>query len=153
MKDGNAQPQDPSNSAKPTSVSHDTPDIYNSLASATKWEAGAPYGDPTKSDAQFLEDSLLQDMDLTAAGWSAEDAQAFKSAIQGGTIKIQKASEIEGLNFKSWQTFTPNPNNGVGYDSAGGTSQNPTGEVKKAIDSHRAMAMWTADRGDIYLSW
>lgn len=153
MKDGDAKTQRSTGHPKSTSASKDAPDIYSSLASATKWEAGAPYGDPTKSDAQFLKDSLLPDMDLTAAGWTEEDAQAFKGAIQNGTIKIQKASEIEGLNFKSWQAFVPNSNNGVGYDSAGGTSQNPIGDVKKAIDSHRAMAMWTADRGDVYLSW
>ncbi|MGZ7870409.1 hypothetical protein ACXR8U_32795 (plasmid) [Methylobacterium radiotolerans] len=147
--------------AQTSAGSSEAPDIYGALKSAsanqstkqTDWEAGAPYGDPTLSDADFLKNNLLADMDLTGAGWSTEDAQAFKNAIQSGTIKIQKASEIDGLNFKSWQTFTPNPNNGAGYDTTGGTTQNPTGEVKKAIDAHRGMAMWTADRGDVYLSW
>lgn len=147
--------------AKTNSASSEAPDIYSALkwntanqsTTQTKWEAGAPYGDPTLSDADFLANNSFAAWDLTASGWSAEDAQAFKNAVQSGTIKIQKASEIDGLNFNSWQTFTPNPNNGAGYDTAGGTSQNPTGDVKKAIDSHRAMAMWTADRGNVYLSW
>lgn len=147
--------------AQTSSGSSEAFDIYSALnlsnntqsTTRTKWEAGAPYGDPTLSDADFLKNNLLIDRDMTIFGWSPEEASAFTNAIKSGTIKIQKAAEIDGLNFKSSQTFTPNPNNGAGYDTAGGTSQNPTGDVKKAIDSHRAMAMWTADRGDVYLSW
>ncbi|WP_082711601.1 hypothetical protein [Methylobacterium indicum] len=119
----------------------------------TKWKAGAPYGDPTTSDAEFLKNNLFDQEGFAPQGWSPEEVRTFKDAIRNGTVKIQNAADIEGLNFTSWQVFTPNANNGAGHDSMGGTSQNPTGDVKKAIDSHRAMAMWTADRGDVYLSW
>ncbi|WP_156375650.1 hypothetical protein [Methylobacterium sp. Leaf125] len=90
---------------------------------------------------------------MDAAGWPPEVGQALDNAICTGTIKIQKASDVEGLNFKSSQTFTPNKNNGAGYDTTGGTSQNPVGDTKKTIDSGRALARWTADRGNVYLSW
>lgn len=158
---GDASQTGSAHKAQTSSASSKAPNIYSALKPATanqstaqtKWEAGAPYGDPTMSDADFLKNNLFAEWDLTGSGWSTEDAQAFRNAVQSGTIKIQKASEIDGLNFKSWQTFTPNPNNGAGYDTTGGTTQNPTGDAKKAIESHRAMAMWTADRGDVYLSW
>jgi hypothetical protein len=30
---------------------------------------------------------------------------------------------------------------------------NPTGAAKDALDQGRAYAFWTADRGDVYVSW
>jgi hypothetical protein len=35
----------------------------------------------------------------------------------------------------------------------GTTWQNPTGAIKDAIDQGKAIAMWSADRGDIYITW
>lgn len=118
-----------------------------------KWQPGAPYGDATKSDAWFIRDLGLSSLSMDAAGWPPEVGQTLDNAIRTRTIKIQKASDIEGLNFKSSKTFTPNKNNGAGYDTTGGTSQNPVGDTKKTLDSGRALAMWTADRGNVYLSW
>ncbi|QCI63001.1 hypothetical protein [Phreatobacter stygius] len=125
---------------------------------ATPWQAGAPYGDPTRSDAQFLEASGLNSSlkglaDLyEQKGFPAESMQALRRAVDSGTLKIQKAADVADLNFRSQHSFTPSAVGG-GYDVWGTTSQNPTGATKDAIDQGRAIAMWTADRGDIYISW
>jgi hypothetical protein len=124
-------------------------------AGETIWEASAPYGDPSISDADFTEQlkgslSFWAD-DYDKRGLPPEVGQALRSAVANGTLKFQKASEVPDLNFRSHHTFTPSAIGG-GYDGFGGTSQNPTGATKEAIDQGRAIAMWSADRGDIYIT-
>lgn len=90
--------------------------------------------------------------DINSSGCAREDAAAFKTAIQSGTIEIQNASEIDGLKVKARQTFIPNLDDGAGYDTAAQTAQNPTDDVKTAIESHHAMSVWTGDHGEVYQS-
>lgn len=124
--------------------------------STTQWQNYAPYGDPTMSDEQFM--SQMKDLMLGFAdiydqqGRPPEVGQALRDAVNNGTVKVQRASDVQDLNFKSTQTFTPSAFGG-GYDSSGGTTQHPTGATKEAIDQGRAMALWNMDRGDIYISW
>lgn len=117
--------------------------------------AGAPYGDPTKSDEQFLKDGAIIESvtySLENGNYPPGATQALRDAFARGAIKIQSASEVPDLNFRSEHKFTPSRIGG-GYDSWGSTSQSPTGATKEAIDQGRAVAMWTADRGDVYISW
>lgn len=143
-------------------IKYDTDSVYSLLKTSletnnnvsVQWENPAPYGDPTKTAQDYLNEMY----DVNAyiwddLGYPPEVGQSFRDAMANGTVKVQRASEVDGLNFKSSQTFVPNPNNGVGYDTYGGTTQNPTGDIKKAIDSGRAYAAWSADLGDIYVSW
>lgn len=127
--------------------------------SSAAWENYAPYGDPTISDQEFLgsiKDTLLAQAEYyDQSGQPPEVGQALRDAIRNGTVTVQRASQVEGLNFHSTQSFTPSVHGG-GYDSIGGTTQNPTGATKQAIDQGRAIAMWHQDRGDIgdiYVSW
>jgi hypothetical protein len=124
--------------------------------STTQWQNHAPYGDPTMSDEQFLsqmKDTLLWFADIyDQNGSPPEVGQALRDAVKNGTVKVQRASDVPDLNFKSTQTFTPSALGG-GYDSIGGITQNPTGATKEAIDQGRAIALWNMDRGDIYISW
>ncbi|WNJ89791.1 hypothetical protein [Bosea sp. 685] len=124
-------------------------------ADAIRWVAGAPHGDPTKSDERFLKDgAIIESVTYTLenGNYPPGAAQALRDAYARGTIKIQNASEVSNLNFRSEHEFTPSRIGG-GYDSWGSTSQTPTGATKDAIDQGRAVAMWTADRGDVYISW
>jgi hypothetical protein len=116
----------------------------------TQWVAGAPYGDPSISDGDFtaeLKGTLLQQADSLPP----EAGQALRNAVANGTLKFQKASDIPDLNFQSQHSFTLNAFGT--WDGGGSTSQNPTGATKEAIDQGKAIAMWSADRGDIYITW
>jgi hypothetical protein len=119
------------------------------------WVAGAPYGDAATSDADWtakMKGVLEQQADqMDAAGLPAEAGQALRDAIANGTLKFQKASDVPDLNFRSDYTFTKNAFGTL--DTWGSVSQNPTGATKAAIDQGKAIAMWSADRGDIYITW
>jgi hypothetical protein len=121
----------------------------------TQWEAGAPYGDASISDADFtaeLKGTLSQWADeYDKKGLPSEVGQALRDAVANGTLKFQKASDVPDLNFHSEHTFTPNAFGTL--DGRGSTSQNPTGTTKEAIDQGKAIAIWTADRGDVYVTW
>jgi hypothetical protein len=121
----------------------------------TQWEAGAPYGDASISDADFtaeLKGTLSQWADeYDKKGLPSEVGQALRDAVANGTLKFQKASDVPDLNFHSAHTFTPNAFGTL--DGWGSTSQNPTGTTKEAIDQGKAIAMWSADRGDVYVTW
>jgi hypothetical protein len=141
--------------------SNDTTSLFDKLSGRaqtqagndTQWVAGAPYGDASKSDTDFVKGiSLLQMADgMDRDGLHPEAGQALRNAVANGTVKIQKASDVPGLNFSSQHTFTKNAFGTI--DTWGTTSQNPTGAIKDAIDQGKALAMWTADRGDIYITW
>jgi len=116
----------------------------------------APYGDPTISDQELLKkgvaDGLLAGADsYDRVGLPPEVGQAVRTAVASGKVKIQQASEVAGLNAHSTHTWTPNAFGST--DDVGTTSINPTGSVKQAIEEGRAAAMWTTDRGDIYVTW
>ena len=120
-------------------------------AGDTQWVAGAPYGNAAITDADLtaeLEGTLLQHANTLPPA----SGQALRNAVANGTLKFQKTSDVPGLNFHSSTSFTPGAISGR-FDLAISTSQNPTGVTKQAIDRGTAMAMWTADRGDIYISW
>lgn len=116
----------------------------------TQWEAGSKYGDPTISDGAFID--KIKDALLTSlSGAPAEKVAALQTAIDSGTIQIQKASDVAGLNYQSSVSYSGCPG---GLQGMSVTHQsNPTGAVKDAIDQGKALAMWTADRGDIYITW
>jgi hypothetical protein len=125
-------------------------------SSDTQWEAAAPYGDASQSDAEFTQSwgmkglFEVQALGMEAAG-KPEAAQAIRDALTSGTVKYQKASEVPGLNFHSDVEFTQNPLGTI--DTRVAIDQKPTGEIKDAIDQGRAFAAWTPDRGDIYVTW
>jgi hypothetical protein len=120
-------------------------------AGDTQWIAGAPYGNAAITDADLtatLKGTLLQHANTLPPG----PGQALRNAVADGTLKFQKASDVPGLNFHSSTSFTPGAIAGR-FDLAISTSQHPTGATKVAIDRGTALAMWTADRGDTYISW
>lgn len=121
----------------------------------TKWQAGAPYGNSSISDAEFtaeLKGTLLQQADeYDKRGLAPEVGQALRNAVANGALKFQKASDVPDLNFQSSHAFTTNAFGTL--DGWGSTSQNPTGATKAAIDQGKAIAMWSADRGDVYITW
>jgi hypothetical protein len=88
---------------------------------------------------------------MDAAGLPPEAGQALRNAVANGTLKFQKASDVPDLNFHSQQIFTKNAFGTI--DGWGTTSQHPTGATKDAIDQGKAIAPWSADRGDIYVTW
>lgn len=130
--------------------------VQSQQTGGATWEAGSIYGDPTKSDAQFLagiNDTLLATADnYDRQGFAPDVGQALRNAVANGALKIQKASDVPDLNMQSTQIYLPNPFGG-GPGMWGSVSQNPTGATKDAIDRGNALAMWTADRGDVYISW
>jgi hypothetical protein len=116
----------------------------------TQWEAGSKYGDPTISDGAFID--KIKDALLTSlSGAPAEKVAALQTAIDSGTIQIQKASDVAGLNYQSSVSYTGSPGDLQGMSVT--HQSNPTGAIKDAIDQGNALAMWTADRGDIYITW
>jgi len=152
-------------SADKDSSDQKTSSAPSSTSAAAKWKASlkeqvtvsdapAPYGDPTKSDQQIVKDlttSLLATADTYDSYLSPGSGQPLRDALAKGTIKVQNAADVPGLNMHSTQTWTPNAFGSV--DGSGSTTITPTGSVKEAFESGRSLAIWTADRGNIYLSW
>ena len=115
----------------------------------TVWTAGARAGDASLSDAEFTakhKDALLGAL----LGMPAEKLQALQAAINNGTLKFQKGSEVEGYNTRTTVTYTAGPGGG-GMSTSG--YRPATGAVKEAIDAGNAIALWTEDRGDVYVTW
>jgi hypothetical protein len=122
----------------------------SSKSSATQWEAGSKYGDPTISDSDFLE-KIKPVLVSLAERLPPEQRQAMETAVNNGTIQIQKASDVAGLNYHSTVSYTGSPG---GLEGMTVTHQsNPTGAAKDALDQGRAHVFWSADRGDVYVSW
>ena len=118
--------------------------------SDTGWTAGARAGDASLSDAEFTakhKDALLGAL----VGLPADKLQALQAAINSGTLKFQKGSEVEGYNTQTTVTYTVGPGGGQGMSTSG--YKPPTGAVKEAIDAGNAIALWTEDRGDVYVTW
>jgi hypothetical protein len=154
-RDKSGQSSTASDASKPSQTTRYTQWAATLTAPVTVQDAPAPYGDPTTSDAQILKDisgSLLGIADTyDKEGLPPEVGQAIRAAVTNGTVKIQQASDVPDLNMHSINTYTPSP---IGGPSEwGSTSQNPTGATKQALDQGRAFAMWSADRGNIYISW
>ena len=108
--------------------------------------AGSKWGDPTLSDAEFLErakDFLLSN--AADQGWAPEKLQAFRDAVARGTLKFRKASEVPDLNYHT----TTYSDGGM----ANWTTRSPVGAVKEALDKGEALAFWSADRGNVYVTW
>lgn len=78
--------------------------------------------------------------------WAPEKLQAFRDAVAKGALKFHKASDVPGLNYHTTTTY-----------SGGGMSnrsvRNPTGAVKEALENGDALAFWSADRGNVYVTW
>ncbi|MBB1092261.1 hypothetical protein HUU61_13270 [Rhodopseudomonas palustris] len=137
---------------------NDGSSLFDQLSSTTKaqppnttqWEAGSKYGDPTISDADFLA-QIKPALMNSAQGLPPEQRQALESAINNGTLNIQKASDVAGLNYRSTVSYTGTPGGLQGMSV--NHQSNPTGDAKDALDQGRAYAFWTADRGDVYVSW
>ena len=122
----------------------------------TLHDSPAPYGDPTTSDAQFIKDMSL-DVSLPGLadtydkeGFPPEIGQAMRNAVANGTLKIQSADDVAGLNMHSTNIYSPGA---ISPSTWGTTTQHPTGAIKEALDQGKALAMWTADRGNVYLTW
>ena len=112
---------------------------------------GSKYGDPTISDADFLT-KYSASLESYAEGLSPEQRQAFEAAIGSGTLQFQKASDVDGLNYRSTVTYSGSPG-GLQGMTVSHQSSAPTGAAKDAIDQGRAYVFWTEDRGDVYVTW
>jgi hypothetical protein len=88
--------------------------------------------------------SDLQDKGMT------DQAQALSDALQNGTLKFQKASDVPDLNMQSWMIHFADAGGG---GEMGSTSVKPTGAPKVALDSGKALALNMGDRGDFYVTW
>lgn len=118
--------------------------------SNTTWTAGSKYGDASISDAAFIDKS--KDAFLGAlAGAPPEKLAALQAAINNGTLKIQKGSDVPGYNTRTIVTYSGSPGGLQGMSVTGYVP--PTGAAKDAIDQGNAIALWTEDRGDVYVSW
>jgi hypothetical protein len=159
---------------KPPSAQHasDPTDLYKQISSlsaaqaddgtssadagnSTQWEAGSKWGDASISDAEFAEkyeSSFSWWADEFDQYLPPEKGQALRQAIASGTLKFQKASEVEGLNTHSTITYTTGPG-GVGQGMSWHFNSHPTGAAKEAIDQGNAFVTWTEDRGDVYVTW
>ena len=87
--------------------------------------------------------------DLREKGMT-DQAQALSDALQNGTLKFQKASDVRDLNMKSWMIHFADAGGG---GEMGSSSVKPTGAPKAAIDSGKALAVNMGDRGDFYVTW
>jgi len=126
----------------------------SSKSSDTQWVAGAPYGDASKSDAEFKKaiGGMFDGMAyIFEREGKLEAAQSLRSGYANGTLKYQKAADVPDLNFTSQNTFTKNAFGS--WDGTSSSSNNATGAIKDALDQGRAIAMWTPDRGDVYITW
>ena len=118
-------------------------------SSSTQWEAGSKYGDPTISDAAFVEkykDTLLNGL----SGAPPEKLAALQAAINNGTLKIQNGSDVPGYNNRTVVTYTDGPS---GHGMSTSAYVAPTGAAKDAIQAGNAYGFWTEDRGDVYVTW
>jgi hypothetical protein len=79
-----------------------------------------------------------------------DEAQALSDALQNGTLKFQKASDVPDLNMQSWMIHFADAGGGGEMAS---TSVKPTGAIKAAIDGGKALAVNMGDRGDFYVTW
>jgi hypothetical protein len=116
----------------------------------TDWTAGSKWGDAAISDAAFTDkykDSLLGALE----GLPPEKREALQAAINAGTLKVQQGSEVAGYNTRTAVTYNGGPGGGQGMSTSGYRA--PTGAVKEAIDAGNAVALWTEDRGDVYVTW
>ena len=104
-----------------------------------------------RASAEFRQSLLAFADDYDALGLPPEKAQALRDAVANGTVRLNPASTVEGLNFKTSRTYTPNAFGG--YDTASSSSLKPVGKPKEAFDANRAMAMWYADYGSVYIEW
>ncbi len=76
---------------------------------------------------------------------------ALQAAIDNGTLKIQKGSDVPGYNNRTVVTYSGSPGGLEGMSTSAYVQ--PTGAVKDAINQGNAFAAWTEDRGDISLTW
>jgi hypothetical protein len=76
---------------------------------------------------------------------------ALQAAIDNGTLKIQKGSDVPGYNNRTIITYTGSPGGLQGMSSS--VYVPPTGAAKEAINAGNALGLWTEDRGDVYVSW
>ena len=88
--------------------------------------------------------TALQDKGMT------EQAQSLSDALQNGTLKFQKASDVPDLNMQSWAVHFADAGGG---GTMGSTSVKPTGDTKAAIDGGKALALSMGNRGDFYVTW
>jgi hypothetical protein len=128
----------------------------SSKSGDTQWVAGAPYGDASKSDAEFKK-AIMIEFEGRAyvfereGNWEA--AQSIRNGYANGTLKFQRAADVPDLNFTSQNVFAKNAWGTWDTIYSTSSSQNATGSVKEALDQGRAVAMWTPDRGDVYITW
>jgi hypothetical protein len=91
----------------------------------------------------------LKISDLREKGMT-DQARALGDALQNGTLKFQKASEVPDLNMQSWMIHFADAGGG---GEMGSSSVKPTGASKAATDSGKALALSMGDRGDFYITW
>lgn len=148
-------PDDKDTASKPKSG--DGTSLFDKLSgrasrqtSQTDWTAGSKYGNASISDAAFIEkykDSFLGAL----TGQPPEKLAALQAAINNGTLTFQKGSDVPGYNNRTVITYTGSPGGLQGMSSSAYVP--PTGAVKDAIEAGNAIATWTEDRGDVYVTW
>jgi hypothetical protein len=141
--------------AAPSKFSPDTSKLFDALngsaaASETNWTVGSKWGDASISDAAFIDkykDAFLGGL----TGLPPEKREALQAAINTGALKFQQGSEVAGYNTRTVVTYNGGSGGGQGMSSSGYRA--PTGAVKEAIEAGNAVALWTEDRGDVYVTW
>ena len=125
--------------------------LYGSAAgSESNWTVGSKWGNAAISDAEFID--KYKDAFLGAlAGMPPEKREALQAAINAGTLKFQQGSEVTGYNTRTDVSYSNGPGGGQGMSTSGYRA--PTGAAKEAIDAGDAVALWTEDRGDVYVTW
>ncbi|KAA2244272.1 hypothetical protein [Salinarimonas soli] len=106
------------------------------------------------SDDESFQNSVRLDIarrivDFEASG-QTEKAKALRSAMDNGTIRFQKSSEVPDLNLRYEITHFADAGGGGTKSS---WNWNPVGAVKAALDSGDAFAFGAVDRGAFYVSW
>jgi len=118
--------------------------------SDTEWAAGSKYGDPSISDAAFV-DKYKDAMLGALTGFPPEKVAALQAAIDSGTLTFQKGSDVPGYNTRTSVTYSGEPGGLQGMSTSGHAA--PTGSAKDAIEAGNAFGFWTEDRGDVYVTW
>jgi hypothetical protein len=113
---------------------------------------GGTWGETPVSDADFAakyQDQIVWTANALDKHLPADRAQALRTALANGTLKFQSASDVADLNTQTSVAYAIGGGKGLSV----AVSSHPTGAVKEAIDQGNAFVFWTADRGDVYVTW
>lgn len=74
----------------------------------------------------------------------------FQQTVADGSLKIQRADSVPGVNYNTTVTVTDSPYGPVQRNE---TSFEPSAEIQAQVDAGRALAMWDSRLGNVFLSW